>query len=151
GLKQSPDIPIEKAHLSRPLTFDTLVLQIAAHSNLPGNVDQSTCRAEKPTSDSIRTFRQALTQRQSFCASYGHPLTIDRIEAAQTVTVDYEALGKAGQLFIVPALICAELIGQDWTQWFCIFDYVEYLRLRQTSREFNIPNFICRNFIVEVA
>ena len=51
----------------------------------------------------------------------------------------------------VPALIRAELIGQDWTQRFCVFDDVEYLRLRQTSCEFGKSGFICWNLILEVA
>jgi len=53
--------------------------------------------------------------RHSRNVSHGHALTVDRIEAAQSIPTDYKALRKAGQLFIVPALICAELIRQDRT------------------------------------
>ena len=38
--------------------------QIAADRDLPGDVDQSPRRAKEPTSNSFRTFSQALTQRQ---------------------------------------------------------------------------------------
>src|SRR5262245_55639083 len=73
------------------------------------------------------------------------------MEAAQSVTADYKALAKAGQLFIIAALVCAELIGQDRTQLFCILDDLEYLPLGQTSREFNKSEIICCSLIAEVA
>jgi len=89
------DVPVDEAYLGRALAFDMRVLKIAADGNLPGNIDEPARCPIEASGNFLRAGRQAFPQSQRFHAGNGHPLTVDRIEAAQGVAKHQKARREA--------------------------------------------------------
>src|SRR5215204_6155640 len=86
-----------------------------------------------------------------FHGSHRHPLAIDRIETAQGVAENEIAAREAGQFFVMPAQVCAELIWPKRGKRLSVSDNLENLRFLQAAREFNVARLVGGRMIAEIA
>src|SRR5690348_3543035 len=148
--KQLFQIPIHKAHLSRPLALDVGMLQIAANGNLPRNIDEGTCSPEKAAGDPLRANSQALSQGKGLHAGDRHSLAVDRIKTAQAIAKHEKALWEPGQLLVVPAQICGKTIWSQWRQRLGVSDDLEDLRFLQAAGEFDVAGVVGGRVVTEI-
>jgi hypothetical protein len=92
--EQLGDVPIEEAQRRRAFAMYARVLQIAADSDLPRDVDEAVGGPEESARNVICAGRQALAQGEGFHDGDRHPLAVDRIEAAQGVAIHQKTLRK---------------------------------------------------------
>ena len=76
------DVPVNEAYLGRAHALNTRVLKIAAHGNLPGNIDELAGCPKESLGNFLCAGSQTVAQGQRFHAGNGHALTVNGIEAA---------------------------------------------------------------------
>ncbi len=65
---------------------------------------------------------QPALEDQRFDGRNGHPLAVDRVEAARRIPEDDEAFGPARQVIEVPELVLRSAIGTDRRRWLGVAD-----------------------------